>query len=1775
MFFFVRWIKGLTLLGLRRSYEKVKHDTYELFKTKIPKCSKGWYTSSRPTLPEAYDYEWWNSQTKRFWRLSKTLKTRENYFLKSFIGFICGVLITCVISFFCVLVLNMGAETAAAASAIVGLSCCFLLGFNDRARGSMLMFLPKVFSCEGRTLFKLYLLILITSGPVKNTLRNLRILTDSVICVQERAQNILNSVESLVKRPIIPIEESLKIVLDKVKLVRNAAKELMFTIKIAVVQIVGIIRAVFGFLNGIIKLCKSKVGSTYHKCLKSVEFVSDGCKAKLGSRCEGIGACSTETLLKELCRSARSKELCPAYSFLPTSIVLSSVKGLKKLAAHLRNMFHFAFVTDHDNNYKLYNGKGDYFRTYKKVAGITKVNSDWLDELTQVIGFSMAVYGIYSIYSCSTFAKYVTREWYDNCFITENLTVIEVNRKRLDKQGIFPLMRWERRKYTPITSFEMIGKEGIRYTSFPINYFFTAMKIVITAGFDLGLVWYLKRLHRIGHITIKYEGLRNVVVFANATGPVWSIFKASLDAFQPKWMAEKTDLTTCFANPYEPDYSRYHQIGVVFLLYTLVSFLGPHGERLRVLILERCYPHLAKRRAVWLYNHIQRIRNISVKISRRRLRRKYRDRGEDIIPPWKVILTEMKSHLIHYGDKFWGQNAENEEEANQICLNCECPYSPETLLVKCPTLRCPGLYCNCCFEEIGRLCVLCRPPREYGDLSDVSEERDSSDEDRNYSCDDDQLSELDSDWWIDGIEDDYDYSYMKFPRDPCDLPTINSSCPCKRKCLNFATMDNADLPFQDKLGFLIERHRHEEFSMCERVNNQMLCSFAPDLQSESPRRNGSPWGRQSPIMEYSSSEEYSLQPCRPWRKNKKWKTSPSKTSSTFDITETAPRSKMSNPSKYSYSYDADIGSLQLSSDSVNEYLTNVSKELEQERLLGKLDLTSVDAGGDRKRAASDKLNALTTNFMYVAEDLKQKRLMGIRKATELEEKESTSNRNLIMREDRATFWSRMRNMFSMACWRINSGASGNQDSGSGEDDSEDSEKENSSGNSTTSTGTTTVVPTSHACHELGNAKSQTSPSVCKDEKFVAAKLVESLKRFFSINPKTDEDGSRHINNQMKPFECIEEEDESDQQSEDSSDSDSSNMPSSLPLPRLPYNGDAGSALSSQTSEYEVIDVKPKHRQPILNPSLLNTPENGELIFSSWGATLQAVQRGLESRVMAMDDFPVTKLLYERLVVFVVATTGQGDPPANMSKTWTFLLRRSLPSNSLSNSCVAVLGLGDSSYVKFNFIAKKLHRRLTDGLGATPLCSAGLADDQHDLGPSAVIDPWSTELWSHIKTRVYPNLAIESVQDVSFENPLILRWGVTMCADDALATQISAAPPDENSYSVTLTSNQRTTPEDHFQDVRIFRMRCDGAGKQFSYSPGDVAYITPSNSSEAVDKFFSLFEENGFLKSTKVKLEQIHKGVLVPIQLSNQTFTLENCVRNYWDLSVIPSRSVFEVMASVSTDDLEKEKLVELSSPAGVQELYDYCNRPRRTILEVLADFPHSRSRLKLEHMFDLMKIIRPRAFSIASSPLETELILLVAVVQYRTRLKAPRIGLCSNWLKNLPTGSKLNIAIKKGSLRFPSFDPNGDESPVVMVGPGTGVAPFRSFIVSEWLKESDEEKRQLTLFFGSRNREADYFFRKDWASVHHLNVFTAFSRDQPHKIYVQHVLLEQKELIVNQLISRRGHFFVAGSSKDMPEAVRSAVKKSAVDAGRMSDEEADKWLEQMDRENRYQQEVWS
>lgn len=217
-------------------------------------------------------------------------------------------------------------------------------------------------------------------------------------------------------------------------------------------------------------------------------------------------------------------------------------------------------------------------------------------------------------------------------------------------------------------------------------------------------------------------------------------------------------------------------------------------------------------------------------------------------------------------------------------------------------------------------------------------------------------------------------------------------------------------------------------------------------------------------------------------------------------------------------------------------------------------------------------------------------------------------------------------------------------------------------------------------------------------------------------------------------------------------------------------------------------------------------------------------------------------------------------------------------------------------------------------------------------------------------------------------------------------------------------------------------------------------------------------------------------------------SLKTIATQLWDLTAIPRQRAFELLALNCENDLEKEKLLEFTTAEGQQDLFSYVNRPRRSIIEVLRDFPHSLEKLNLNILFELFQQIKPRSFSLASSctnvtkysddngnaksnsEITAEILeILVAIVNYKTKLKAPRLGLCSNWLKDLKIGNKILGVIKKGTFRLPKID----NIPLIMVGPGTGLAPFRCIILYRKIQKIADQKN-LVLFFGCRSGEADF-----------------------------------------------------------------------------------------------------
>ncbi|XP_072096678.1 NADPH-dependent diflavin oxidoreductase 1 isoform X3 [Mobula birostris] len=571
---------------------------------------------------------------------------------------------------------------------------------------------------------------------------------------------------------------------------------------------------------------------------------------------------------------------------------------------------------------------------------------------------------------------------------------------------------------------------------------------------------------------------------------------------------------------------------------------------------------------------------------------------------------------------------------------------------------------------------------------------------------------------------------------------------------------------------------------------------------------------------------------------------------------------------------------------------------------------------------------------------------------------------------------------------------------------------------------------------------------------------------------------------------------------------------------------------------------------------------------------EGVRRHFVCRVLPLDSYTIADLIQEPLVVFVCSTTGQGEPPDNMKKFWRFIFRRNLPAASLSMVNSAVLGLGDSSYPKFNFIAKKLSKRLMQ-LGSNKLLPVGLGDDQHDLGPDAVIDPWLKEFWEHA-LRIYPlppgltmlgdDVILPSKYRFQFEedatNGLLVRPFDTN-------RQVPGPPSQLHPFSARMIGNKRVTDDDHFQDVRLITF--DITDSDIEYSAGDVAMIEPRNSPDSVEQFCQLF---GLDPCKSFILKPNDAATPLPARLP-QPCTIQYLVERYLDINCVPRRSFFELLSYFSPDELEQEKLKEFSSAEGQEELYSYCNRLRRTTLEVLFDFSKTTTAVPVDYLLDLIPEIRPRAFSIASSQLAHpgQIQILMAVVQYKTKLKKPRRGVCSSWLasQNPQQGDVyVPLWVKKGMLQFPT----DTETPIIMVGPGTGVAPFRAAIQERVAKG----RKGNYLFFGCRGKSKDFFCQAEWEDLQHkglLSLFTAFSRDQDHKIYVQHRIKENGAVVWDLIGSKKAYFYIAGNAKMMPAQVTDSLKSVFQSEGGLSDTESEHLLVELEQGKRFQTETWS
>ena len=604
---------------------------------------------------------------------------------------------------------------------------------------------------------------------------------------------------------------------------------------------------------------------------------------------------------------------------------------------------------------------------------------------------------------------------------------------------------------------------------------------------------------------------------------------------------------------------------------------------------------------------------------------------------------------------------------------------------------------------------------------------------------------------------------------------------------------------------------------------------------------------------------------------------------------------------------------------------------------------------------------------------------------------------------------------------------------------------------------------------------------------------------------------------------------------------------------------------------------------------------------------EATNRGFRVRALPanyyldmIDQFP-----QEELVLFVVSTTGQGDFPTNCSLFWKFLRRKSLGPDLLSNVKVAVFGLGDSGYLKYNYTGKLLYRRFAT-LGAKLVLPLGLGDDQHKYGYDAALDPWLESLWVTLgvgdtmsdsgQAQLKPKFRVVTTRSSSscnigesgtasskdnternvsnYQESVIVGRKFASLEEAEWKSDISMDLSQGSICKAAVMRNERVTSPDHFQDVRHVGIDIQHTGIEFR--PGDSIAIYPRQSDESIQ---CILNRLGLSRDDEVAVSlysRDHKRTTSELKTTAGTL-----IAGAIDVEgAPPRRTFFEALSQLCPDGMYKERLSHLGSAKGREDLNEYVTQEGRNIIDVLEDF--SCVPITLEWLLSFAPRLKPRYYSAASSLSWNSGVveLLIALVEWKTPGRRLRKGLCSRFISSLAPGDDIMIEVSPGTIHPPP-----PEVPMILIGPGTGVAPFRSF-----LQERDSLARQCeasiapsTLFFGCRYRSKDFFFASEWDSMlqsHALGgpaggLVVASSRDLPNnKVYVTHKMKEHAAGIW-EAISQGASIFVAGRADKMPNDVEQALLDIIVQEGQLDMSEAKKYLRRMEATARYQMECWS
>ncbi|ELY6087008.1 NADPH-dependent assimilatory sulfite reductase flavoprotein subunit [Cronobacter sakazakii] len=511
---------------------------------------------------------------------------------------------------------------------------------------------------------------------------------------------------------------------------------------------------------------------------------------------------------------------------------------------------------------------------------------------------------------------------------------------------------------------------------------------------------------------------------------------------------------------------------------------------------------------------------------------------------------------------------------------------------------------------------------------------------------------------------------------------------------------------------------------------------------------------------------------------------------------------------------------------------------------------------------------------------------------------------------------------------------------------------------------------------------------------------------------------------------------------------------------------------------------------------------------------------LNVNLVNAGDYKFKQIAQEKLLIVVASTQGEGDPPEEAVALHKFLMSKKAP--KLDGTAFAVFGLGDTSYEHFCQAGKDFDTRLAE-LGAERLLDRVDADVEYQAAAQA----WRQRVVDVLKARVPKEAPSQAA---------ITASGAVNLVDSTPYTK-------ESPLTATLSVNQKITGRHSQKDVRHIEIDLGDAGLR--YQPGDALGVWYQNDPALVQELLELL----WLKGDE------------PVTVGEKTLPLSEALQWHFELTV-NTAAIVENYATLT----RSEALLPLVGDKA--KLQDYA--ARTPIVDMVRFAP---AQLEADQLLGLLRPLTPRLYSIASSQaeVENEVHITVGVVRFDIEGR-PRAGGASSYLADrLEEDSEVRVFIEHNdNFRLPATP----ETPVIMIGPGTGIAPFRAFMQQ---READGATGKNWLFFGNPHFTEDFLYQVEWQRYVKEGLLTridlAWSRDQDHKIYVQDKIREQGAELWRWL-QEGAHLYVCGDANRMAKDVEQALLEVIAAYGGMDAEAADEYLSELRVERRYQRDVY-